>query len=228
MLRRVFTPTLCCAAAGRSVHCGRAGAKEPSGDRGVGGQGGGLCGPGRAHPRGAQPTHPRRPHPLSTLKPALYPQSQPSGYPQLRSIANPKPLRDQPGLRLPHTCTRHPHIPPTLPSEADPQATLSQVLFRPAHLPPIKRISLCASSRQDGEEPSSGGEWPGFMPAFLDKGRQRPLASRIPVHLVLNEDIGQQGRCPLQSAEPSRGLWLRICVWTSSKRLVLAVVGSCF
>ena len=43
-----------------------------------------------------------------------------------------------------------------------------------------------------GEE-GIGGAWPGFMPAFLDKGRQRELVARIPVKLVLNEDIGQQG-----------------------------------
>lgn len=36
-------------------------------------------------------------------------------------------------------------------------------------------------------EEQAGGLWPGFMPAFLDKGRQRDLVSRIPVKLV---------RCP--------------------------------
>ena len=44
--------------------------------------------------------------------------------------------------------------------------------------------------------------WPGFMPAFLDKGRQRALVQRIPVRLVLQEDIGQRGaRCVSQPFE---------------------------
>ena len=36
----------------------------------------------------------------------------------------------------------------------------------------------------DGDYDQAGGAWPGFMPAFLDKGRQRDLVSRIPVKLV--------------------------------------------
>ena len=35
-----------------------------------------------------------------------------------------------------------------------------------------------------GEQEQAGGTWPGFMPAFLDKGRQQDLVSRIPVKLV--------------------------------------------
>ena len=34
------------------------------------------------------------------------------------------------------------------------------------------------------ENEEAGDVWPGFMPAFLDKGRQRDLVSRIPVKLV--------------------------------------------
>ncbi len=34
------------------------------------------------------------------------------------------------------------------------------------------------------EDEQAGGAWPGFMPAFLDKGRQQDLVSRIPVKLV--------------------------------------------
>jgi glucokinase len=55
------------------------------------------------------------------------------------------------------------------------------------------QASLPSASLAEGAEEEAGGTWPGFMPAFVDKGRQRDLVSRIPVKLVLNEDIGQQG-----------------------------------
>ena len=33
----------------------------------------------------------------------------------------------------------------------------------------------------------------GFMPAFLDKGRMRPLLETIPVHVILDTDVGLRG-----------------------------------
>ena len=222
MLRRVFTPALCCAAAGRSVHCGRAGAEEPSGDRGVGGQGGGLCGPGRAHPRGTQPTHPRRPHPLSTLKPALYPQSQPSGYPQLRSIANPKPLRDQPNTPPP----AHP--------------THSTLRSRPSGYPQPSPLSACSFiclpsnashsvRRRDrmGRSRRRGASGPGSCRRSWTRGgsgrwRRASRCTSCSTR-ISGSKVGAHSRAL------SRLVAFGFCrVWTSSKRLVLAVVGSCF
>lgn len=40
---------------------------------------------------------------------------------------------------------------------------------------------------------ADGNRGLGFLPAFLDKGRQFPVMKRIPVRLVLEEDIGQRG-----------------------------------
>lgn len=49
----------------------------------------------------------------------------------------------------------------------------------------VDQASQPAAVSCEDQQPSD--VWPGFMPAFLDKGRQRDLVSRIPVKLV---------RCP--------------------------------
>ena len=68
-------------------------------------------------------TGPRAPSRYAAYSP---PPPPPTLYTQTRALPS------KPALRLPSAAFAH--IPPTLPSEADFQATLSQVLFRPAHL----------------------------------------------------------------------------------------------
>lgn len=43
----------------------------------------------------------------------------------------------------------------------------------------------------------------GFLPAFLDKGRMRPLLETIPVHIILDGDVGLRGAAAA-SARPVR------------------------
>ena len=44
-----------------------------------------------------------------------------------------------------------------------------------------------ASKKDTVDQPAPA--WPGFMPAFLDKGRQRALVSRIPIKLVRRPSV---------------------------------------